>query len=258
MKATALLVNALLVAGGILVYDLLRKEPERTSEAVEAVAPRAPAPGPTADMSPRLEGDALGDALRRIGSLEQRLREAENRLLAGGGPAGVVDGSGRSAEPTGPGGRPVELRGYEVPSVGDPDRPSFAPHVVKDFRNLLEEVERQRQEERRMEMVRNQLSRLDLRLTPDQERSVIAENLRYRDRLTEAFRNLGREPADRGQREATMETLKADYAAALKQVVSEDDAEKILAATARLPGGGGRRDPRVRGPGEEEVTFPVR
>jgi hypothetical protein len=246
MKLGYLLINLATVGGGILVYDLVRKDPPASGSPVD-VAPLAPREEPAAEPppseGPRLAGAQTEELLRRIEGLERRVRDAESMPRS----VAVVDDAGNripGVTPT----APVETDGGsdDTDERGEP-RSAFDPRQVQDFRALLEEVEKQRQEERRVEQIKNQFTRMDVQLTDDQQKSVIAETLRYRERVADAFRQATQDKSTREQRTAVMESLRMDYEVTVRRLVPEAEAQKILEGMTDRPGvrrGGGGGDRR--------------
>jgi hypothetical protein len=231
MKLGYLLVNLALVGGGILVYDLTRKDPAPPSTPAPVIAARdeSPRPAEPPAEAPRLAGMGLEEAVRRIEELERRLRSVEGAPRAGV----VADGASREPGSTTPSGTAEgDPPAYQVPTSA-----GFDARTVQEFRVLLEELERQRQEERRADAIRTQLGRLDLMLSTEQTQAVIRETLAYRERVSEAFRQASTSGATREQREASIEPIRADYENALRRQVPEAEVEKILDSLARGPGG---------------------
>jgi hypothetical protein len=119
----------------------------------------------------------------------------------------------------------------------------------------MDEVDKIRDHERRVEQERTRLARAEVSLTPAQTDSVIALTLEHRTREQERGRALVSKPGGvtREEREALMTELRGEYVRSLEKVVPASDAERIADAMVRprfLPGrrGGDRRPPQAPSP----------
>jgi hypothetical protein len=236
MSAGQIVFTLAAVAGGILVYDVVRPTPEPVYD------PRPPLraaedfePERTAEPPVPLEMEGNADLHRRIRILEQRLRDMEEkpRVTADA----VRTDEDAPAPPT-----EVELPPWIDPGP-DPERPNFDPETVRRFRVLMEEVERIKEAERSANNVRDQLKRLEVQLTPREEEVVIAATLRFRNRSREVMRESVMQQKTREERQAAMEQVRQAFADEINAAVAPANADRILEGAGRYPGlgGGGRR-----------------
>jgi hypothetical protein len=233
---TVLVLNLLFVAGGIFVYDALVRgdgrcsEPAPVQEAPQEIAREEPVAAP----QPVLQGAGMETLARRIAALEATLAARPAPATV----AGVVpDSRGDRESPalTGTGGTDGASSGTIGGEVLAPSPSAFEPQRLADFRAMLDVVEKQRQEERRIEAVKNQLQRLEVQLTPDQERAVIAEISKFREKLADTFRGPNRD-GDRTERESQYQQLVQEHEQALLRIAPANEVQKIVAGMGRIGG----------------------
>ncbi len=256
MKIGHILLNMALIVTAIVVYDVLRRDPSRSTASLPPVevdrqTAREPAP---AEPEPALAGVGREELLERIEAVEQRLA-----LLAQGAPrttpSAPSDGTATArgvpspaASPDGaPPGAPVAL-----PDVGDPKNPRIDPQTLEWFRAHMDEVDRIRERERRYTQEKTRLARAGVSLTPAQEQAVIEATLRHREREQERGRSMiGRQGVTREEQQAAQAELRAEYVRELEKVVSSGEAEQIADGMIRPRGfsrvGRAGNDPRGGG-----------
>ena len=145
MKLGYLLLNLATVGGGILIYDLVRKD-GATSGTHEDVAPVVSREGsveapPSSSEGPRLTGVPNDEVLRRLENLERRVRDAESRP----GSVAVVEDGGSRTPGAAPAGSPAATDvGSDDPGVATERRGAFEPPPVEGFPSRVPWVGRQR------------------------------------------------------------------------------------------------------------------
>lgn len=248
MKLGAVLFLQLLVTGAaVFAYDTFRRD----ASPVSVEAPRhEPAADivrekPEAPQTPLLSGTGWGDLLRRVEALEGKPTE--------GGRVGVIPGvtdapdmsSGITSLPT---------EGAPAEDGAAATLTQFDEKQIAKFRTLLDEVEKRRREERQLENFRDLMKRIEVNLSSDQEKRVIAARTTYTEKRTEMMRSIRTDGNrtdgnDREKRLAIAKDLRDEYGRALEAVVPAADAQKILDATARFPQDGRQRggDGRMMG-----------
>jgi hypothetical protein len=98
----------------------------------------------------------------------------------------------------------------------------------------MEQVERIRDHERRVNQEKARLARVEVTLTPQQEESVIAVTLQHRAKERERGRELLSRPGvTREDREALYAELRVEYVRELEKVVPASDAERIAETMVR-------------------------
>jgi hypothetical protein len=230
---TFLILQTLFTAGALVVYDTVKSDGTQTSASAPAESQptlsRPEQEPPSA--GPVLVGAGMDDLMRRIGTLERQLAAQAKP----GATAAVVEGSGTA---------PAERSGApELPfEVGTDPAAQFDPQHLATFRAMQEIVEKQRQEERRYNMYRDQIRLLQLNLTPDQEKVVITTTIARDQKRGEALRELG--PAgDREARVAAREAAQTEWQQAIEAKLPTFEAQKIVEWGARSWGGMARREP---------------
>jgi hypothetical protein len=240
MKLGYLLLTVAIVATGLFVYDTLRREPAArgTSPVVTEVARDEGRGAPARDEQPLLAGTGFEELVRRIEALEARLaaspsRTADVRVVpdasGGGTPApetpAAVEGTSTGTPP---------LADPALAGIGDPKNPRIDPQTLEWFRAGMDEVDRIRDQERRVAQEKARLARVELSLTPQQEEAVIAATLQHRTREQERGRALmSRQGVTREDREALQGELRTEYVRELEKLVPAADAEKIADGMVR-------------------------
>lgn len=240
-----LLVNVVLVAGGIVVYDQLRDH--------------APAP---------VYGDAGGLSAQDLARLDARYLDkggnepglratgVDERLLAR---IAALEAKVGAALPEGPAAADPEA-GPSAPvrplASPDPAVPVAEPTdaEVARFRRLMERAEEARREERERERLAGFLERLEVNLNADQQEKLLATTRTYRRKWGETMRTVfstvrerggDREGARDAARQA-MDGLRQEFTVEIQEYLSVGDAQKITENINQLVRGGfmGRGGPR--------------
>jgi hypothetical protein len=255
---TQILVTAAVMAGALLIYDLVRSSPA-PAEPVVASADRTLAL--LSDRLDRLEGRDTPRLSADPKDLTDRVADLERRLGAAA-PTAVVPGSDPSAGPADATSPAAPGSGSEDPSVAGRDRDTGAPRFdekeLARFRANLEEVERRRREEEMRDGVKRTLETLGIRVTESQERALLASTTAYRAELRNLWRGSNpRDDATREQTMARMTQLRDEWTREVNAILPAADAEKFVNSSGRggFGMGGGFGD--FRGPGGPVVPVPV-
>jgi hypothetical protein len=244
-----LLLQVLVTGAAVFAYDAIR---DRNTPTVEAPRPAdIVRERPEVVQTPTLAGTGWSELLRRVEALEAK--------PSAGTHVGVIPGITEVPDASsGVTGLPTEATAPETGDGAAPALTQFDEKQIAKFRLLLDEVEKRRREERQLENFRDLMKRIEVNLTAEQEKGVIAARTAYGEKRAEMFRTIrtegrtdgnrtdgGRTAAgDRESRQAMAKDLRDEYGRALEAVVPAADAQKILDATARFP-----QDSRQRGPG---------
>ncbi len=236
-----LLINASLVAGGIVIYDQVRSDGPSTTyheggvdavamaeltdriAALEGGSPTLKASGTNPQILARLE------ALEKSGAVSVATNESASDTVADGGTAGSGTPGGGMALP--------DIEEGEAPSADD----------VRRFRKLQEASDQLRRDERDRERLLATLKELEITLDPKQTNKFISAQRDYRGKIGEMWRKAfsgGRaQGADReAMREtarAGMETLREDFSVTINKFIPSADAQKIIENMNRFGGRGG-------------------
>jgi hypothetical protein len=241
MKPAALLLNVLLVAAGLFVYDSLKKdaEPAGPRDVPEYITRTEPEREPAREPDPpalRLEGlDPSAQLARLSGQISELLSrvnrlEAENRTLR----ASV--GSGR------PVGEPSNGSGPVWDVDGNPDA-DIDPAMLARFRDYMDAVERQKRDERFEEMIQGQFDRIGVNLPDEQRMRAVKATVVFRERVRETLQQqVGGSDESRRERLEAMEALRQDYAREINQIAPPSEAQKIIDGMGRYPGMSARPD----------------
>ena len=235
MKLSYLLINVLLVGGGIVINDLM-KSPERAPAAQDVYDPlraddsATPEPTPR-DGAPMTSGGMRGSADKaNLRALEDRIASLERTLSRL--PRG--DGSG-DERPLPTGGKLPELAATDFI---DPVNPSYDEKTIQTLAAYVDEINRRKQLERQRERVDGELTRLGLELPEDQKRTVVDETLKFQDKSRDLLRqNWARDAAGAEALRQAFQGLQEEYVTTIKRLVPADAAEKIT--TSRIARGMG-------------------
>jgi len=256
MKLSNLLVNVLLVAVGIFVYDQI-KTPDHAPAAGPAYEPlRADDPLTAddplrADPAPRSGAPMTAGALQGskdkadVAALEARIASLER----------VISRLPRSGT-----GQPTLPSGEKLPELSSTDvfdaaNPSYDEKTLKTLDAYMEEITRRKQEQRQRDRVSTELTRLGLEFDKDVEKAIIDETLHFQEKSRELLRMSGsRDPAEREARRKTFLGLQEEYTATIKRLVPVDAAEKIVGS--RIARGLGFYPAGATEAGGEGVRFP--
>lgn len=229
-----LLVNMLVTGGGLVIYDQLRDD--------------APAQTPSEDVELSLEPELIEDTTTRveqaelIGSgtdslfrdLEKQKREiAELRglvakLVKSGGDISAIEGGTAGPLPS------MELP--DLPEDAEPE--DFDERTIRVLRQHLDEIERQRRQERVVEGINRQLERLGVELSDTQRDDVVAATVTMRDKIRDVWRNArGLDEEGRAALREEMTKVQDEYKTSLYNFLPASDADKIVEG---MGNGGGR------------------
>lgn len=211
-----LLITLLLVAAGLLVYEVLlgARSATRVAPASHVGAsggqPARAGRRSLAGVEARVEANT-----GRIAALERAL----DQLRQGGAPLGEADHSGR--RPPEPASASISLpRGGEGP---------FDEETLATLRAYVEEIERRKHEETQRRLVLSWLRRQDMHLTSGQEHDVVATTIAYRARARELMGRTWIPGAEgQAQRRRAVASLRNDYRRALSRFLSGEDAERMM------------------------------
>ncbi len=255
MKLSYLLINVVLVAGGIFAYDQL-KSPEQARNPAPAYDPlRADDydadPIERDDPEPlRVEAGMRGSYDKAtVRALEDRIASLERKLarLPRGG-ASTDDGT-----PLPVGGKLPELSTHDFI---DPENPTFDEKTVQTLEAYVDEINRRKQEQRQRDRIGGEMDRLGIELTEEQKKNVIDQTLHYQTKARELLRqSWPRDEKGREDRRAAFEGLQEEYRTTINRLVPADAAEKISTSRvargmgfySRGGGGGNARGPRRSG-----------
>jgi hypothetical protein len=238
MKLGHLLLNVVLVASGIFVYDLLRKDPPRAPSAAPEEAYGDVRETSVRDEQPLLLGAGFDAVVRRVEALEARVgaspvRSPEVRVV----PGTSGEGDGGAGDPAALPDGPADQGPVRLPDVGDAKDPRIDPQTLAWLRAGMDEVDRIRDHERRVAQERARLGRVaDLSLTEAQTEAVVALTLEHRTREQERGRALMQRDGGgvtRDDREALATELRGEYIRSLEKVVPASDAERIADVMVR-------------------------
>jgi hypothetical protein len=252
MKLSYLLINVVLVAGGIFAYDQLRSPEQARSQApaydplraddydADAIERDDPEPMRATGMQGSHDKATVRALEDRIASLERKLA----RLPRGGG--STDDGT-----PLPVGGKLPELSTHDFI---DPDNPTFDEKTVQTLEAYVDEINRRKQEQRQRDRIGGEMERLGIELTEEQKKGVIDQTLLYQTKARELLRQAWpRDEKGREDRKQAFQGLQEEYKTTINRLVPADAAEKI--STSRVArgigfyGGGNARGPRRGGGG---------
>ncbi len=120
------------------------------------------------------------------------------------------------------------------------EEPTFTDTEIRWFKALKAFVDAQEREERYQTMIERQLARVGLELTPEQTAQVIALTIAYRAKVRDAYRTGQAEGQSREDRSALVEGVRAEFEAAVYDLLPAMDAEKVVQSLGRSPGFGPR------------------
>ncbi len=223
MKLSYLLINIVLVAGGIFVYDQIKSpDPAGTTgggyDPLQADAPYDPEPAPEGAGSMTSGGMRGSSDKATIRALEDRLASLE-RLISRRTPPSS-DGT-----PAPVGGKLPELAATDFI---DPENPSFDEKTVQTIEAYVDEINRRKAIARQRERVGAELDRLGVELSDEQKKNVVDATLTYQDKARELLRQgWSRDEKGREARKEAFSSLQDEYATTINRLVPTSAAEKI-------------------------------
>lgn len=223
---TYLLFTVPLVGGSLFVYDSLRREPAHTpAEDVALSAAPTARPEAPSGAGPALQADPTA-------MVERIAREAVERMLRERGPAAAVPSR---TEVVGSGGREAPVALSDLPAIevpgdlgGDAPVGRYDERSLKVLRAYMEEVERRQREERTVEAINDQLTRLGVALTDSQRKSVVDATVRHQQSVRETLRNLPPGQEGREARTAAMQQARDAFSKQVFDLVPAAEAERIV------------------------------
>ena len=236
-----LLLNLLVVATGLFVYDTVRADRTYGVDApVEAdrsllEARVASLEQRMAERGPELRAVGTEDLMARILTLEAALRARP----AAPASAPTLDDARPFAS-----GVDEDLAAGSVDSEDEasPTPSGLDEKDVKRVQRLMEEADRRRREEWAIQRLDRTLERLDIELSAENKQRVMAATDTFRTTLREAFgeaRASGLPPEDMGP---VLETARVQLTSTLESFLPASDAEQLVQALSRpgrrAPGGG--------------------
>lgn len=196
MKPATVLLQVVLVAGGILVYDALRDDP---------------APASTSDLSPEPAAPSAGKEDARVAALRESLDRLAARVASLEAARVPVPALPRREEAPDPAPSPVAPRPRPPPPV--------VPHVgeitaeeLARFRALQDAAARQRAAEALRASLAAGLATLPVRLSADQQGAVLDEAVRMHRRAAAVRRDLLARGAGAERLRADLASLRAEFA----------------------------------------------
>ncbi len=222
-----LLINLLMVGGGIFIYDNLKSDTGSGSDApvydpLTAEAPSRDEPTPAPEPM-ELDGGANDvtnrDNTRRINSLERTIADLreELRSLKGSNGGGTTT-SGNGVMPS-----------MASSDLVDEENPVFDDGTLSTISAYLDEINRRKNEERQMRRIETELERKDIDLSESQKESVVKETLAYQAKARDLLRKqFSRDEAGREERRQAFQGLQDEYASVIKSLVPEQQADQIL------------------------------
>jgi len=216
-----LLLNVLVVGGGIFLYDTLKGDPvvpsytHTVTQAPEAARPSADSPGPVVLDA----GDADFQAERnrqKLQELEALIRRMAVPVDSGGGSTGAAGGT---------------VPALEMDAVEPGENAVFDEKTLTTLKAYMDEIRRRDEEQRRKDRVNEELNRLDLRLSDSQRDAVVSATLSYQDKARDVMRGTyTRDEAGQSERRTALETLREEYAVTIRSLVPNAEAEKITSS----------------------------
>ncbi len=238
-----LLINLVMVGGGIAAYDHLK---------ADDASPHADTGGMDEIDLQQVEDrivDRLNSGnqpmLRASGTdpkLVARIAALEKQL----GSASVVESAGDAGGSTT---TASNGEGLAMPSLSEGSDVEPSDDEVKRFRKIMERAEQQRREEREAERMDQMLARLEINLDAGQKKKLMGAQRDYRRKVGETMREAFRGGGGREAAREAMDGLREEYQTVLVEFMSVGDAQKIVEAgggmrgmmRGRDGGGAGRR-----------------
>ena len=227
MKLSYILLNVLLVGGGILIYDTLKGDPQSVSSGVGHYDPLRSDPVEEEDAGESrvvlLDGGGEGILAKRnanrLDELEGQLASLARRAREGGGSDGTA------------GGADVPPIALEAPEVLDGVASGFDEPTLKSIEQYVDEINRRKMVERQRNRVEGEVTRLGLELNEAQTAAVVDLTLGYQEKARDLLRQtFSRDDKGREDRKQAYEQLRQEYTTSLNRLVPATEAEKITAS----------------------------
>jgi hypothetical protein len=224
-----LLMNILLVGGGIFAYDALKGEPAHGGSGGSydyASEPIGPSAGAGGDIRAR-------NVDRRLDGLEAALKRIETRLAAGlaARPSAPRDADPEGGEAVDPGGGgSATLPGFSGRDIVDTDNPVFDDETVKTLSAYMDEIARRKNEERQRKRIQAELDRIGVELDEALASRVVDESLAFQERARQLLtsQRFGRDEEGRAERQAAMAGIAEEYKATINRLVPSEQATLII------------------------------
>ena len=229
MKPSYVLLNVVLIAGGLFLYHTFVG---------------APAPAASTGEYSHLEGDDLLDSPQDLPD-PVMLDSGAERALSRRNAEGIADlkreiatllarrgaaGSGGSDEPFASG------KDGGLPAMSDLDQvdaedPTFDDRTLRTIEAYMDEINRRKAEARNRTRLDGELTRLGVDLSDDQRASVIEATVGYQKKARDLMqRNWPRDEAGKTARKEAFGKLKDEYTATIQTLVPTAEAEKITSS----------------------------
>lgn len=215
---TTLLLAAVLVTGGLLVYDTLL-----TREKCKAPRPTAPeGVAPDAAARDLAAQDDDGSMLVRLAALERRL-EAQRRELAvlrarAGSPSSVADGSAESTT------------GFLAAPPRSPDGSlSIAPETLDALQVYVAEAQRRMRADHARRLVSASLARLQLPLHEVERARLLDAVHAYHAKARTFWSDMQqRGITDRRQQKAELQRIRDTFIVEIRPLVGDADLDRVV------------------------------
>lgn len=172
-------------------------------------------------------GRTVGELKDQVQAQRAKIEELERRLATAAAGAAGPDAGGAADGAT-----PAPM-----PSTFEPSSDgSFSPAQVATFRRIYDEMQKQRDAEQQLDNLRKALARAEVKLTPEQEASVVRLQREFGDKRQELFasaRTDGAGSGDMNDVRAKIETLRAEFETNVRAVVPAAEADKVVEALKR-------------------------
>lgn len=225
MKASALLLQALLVVVGILAYDAWRgRGAPPPPDSGDDVPTRPRAPGDGSARAPASDDPRLAAILARLARLEARTTTQPEASPA------PPPRSAREERP------PVAIPAAPPLPPPVPDGVEFTAEEVSRFRALAEAAARQRRAEATQRSVASALDRLGDLLSPAERERLLAEAVRAWAIAEQEDRRLDAARAPRTERIQALDAVRLAFHAGVGRILDLVRAEKVLAAVEPIVG----------------------
>lgn len=217
-----LLMNLVVVGGGIAAYDHLRADDPATMTDVAAIDPVD-----LAAMEDRIVErlNSADQPVLRASGVDPRLTARIEALEKHMGARAPVD-AGSASPSSSVSEKPAE--GFAMPALSEGGEVEPSEDEVKRFRKIMEAAERQRRDEREAERLQQMLARLEIDLNPEQQKQLLEAQRGFRRKMGETMRTAFQGGGGREAAREAMEGLREEYTTTLTKFLSVGDAQKIV------------------------------